>query len=401
MRGVIEPRGPGRWRARVYAGREDGKVRWVSRTVLGGKRAAQSALANLVSEVESGRLVPGHPMSLGELLDRWLDDVGPHRSVYTLREYRRMTERNIKPAIGAVRLDRLTARQLDAFYKRLGERELSDASVRRHHSLLHAALGRAVKWGLVSSNQADRATAPGPVRSTATAPSSRDVQRLLAAAEGLNPSLAAAIALAAVTGARRGELCALRWSDVDWGRSTLRIFRSLTVVGTQVTEGPTKTHQRRDLAVGETLGSFLAARQDGQKAYAAEVGVELVNDPYLLSQASDGSTPCLPDHLTDNYVNLTKRLGIPGHFHELRHFSATEAIASGADVRTVAGRLGHADATTTLRIYAHALEARDRELAGFLDSAVLGTMNSLPKSDEADPPASSKVDRSGQLSAAR
>jgi integrase len=112
--------------------------------------------------------------------------------------------------------------------------------------------------------------------------------------------------------------------------------------------------------VGEALGAFLTTRQDQQKVYAADVGVELVDDPYLLSEASDGSTPCLPDHLTDNYVNLTKRLGIPGHFHELRHFNATEAIASGDDVRTVAGRLGHADATTTLRIYAHVLEARDR-----------------------------------------
>ncbi len=400
MRGVIEPRGPGRWRVRVYAGREDGKVRWVSRTVLGGKRVAQSALANLVADVESGRLVPGHPMRVGELLDRWLDDVGPHRSVYTLQEYRRMAEKNIKPAIGAVRLDRLTARQLDAFYKRLGERGLSDASVRRHHSLLHAALGRAVKWGLVSTNPSDRATSPTPVRSTATAPSSLDVQRVLAAAEAHTPSLAAGIALAAVTGARRGELCALRWSDVDWKRRTLRVARSLTVIGTQVKEGPTKTHQRRDVAVGDVLGAFLAARQQQQTVYAGTVGVQLVDDPYLLSDASDGSTPCLPDHLTDNYVNLTKRLGIPGHFHELRHFSATEAIASGADVRTVAGRLGHADATTTLRIYAHALEARDREVAGLLDSAVLGTMKSLLKADEADPPAPTEVDGTRELSTA-
>ena len=229
---------------RVYAGREDGKVRWVSRTVLGGKRAAQSALANLVADVEGGRLVPGHPMSVGELLDRWLDDVGPHRSVYTLREYRRMAEKNIKPAIGAVRLDRLTARQLDAFYKRLGERGLSDASVRRHHSLLHAALGAPSSGALSHPTRLIVPRRPAPVRSTATAPSSSDVQRLLAAAEVHNPSLAAAIALAAVTGARRGELCALRWSDVDWTRRTLRIARSLTVIGSRVSEGPTKTHQR-------------------------------------------------------------------------------------------------------------------------------------------------------------
>jgi integrase len=146
-----------------------------------------------------------------------------------------------------------------------------------------------------------------------------------------------------VTGARRGELCALRWSDVDWQRRTLRIARSLTAVRGQTTEGPSKTHLRRDI------------------------------DPYVLSSSADGSLPMLPDRLTDNYRNLTKKLGISTHLHELRHFSATEGIGAGIDVRTVAGRLGHADATTTLRIYAHALEARDRELAGVLDSAVFGT----------------------------
>jgi hypothetical protein len=73
------------WRVRAFAGRENGKVRWASRTVHGGKRAAQSALAKLVSVVESGQVLASHPISLGELLDRWLDDVEPRET----RLYRR------------------------------------------------------------------------------------------------------------------------------------------------------------------------------------------------------------------------------------------------------------------------------------------------------------------------
>ena len=74
MRGILEQRGEDSWRVRAYAGRQGGKVRWVSRTVTGGKRDAQRALAKLVTEVESGQVTAGHPVSLGELVDRWLDD---------------------------------------------------------------------------------------------------------------------------------------------------------------------------------------------------------------------------------------------------------------------------------------------------------------------------------------
>jgi len=75
MRGIIEARGDGQWRVRAYAGRENGKVRWVSRTVHGGKRVAQIELAKLVAEVEGGRVVASHPVTLGELIDRWLSDI--------------------------------------------------------------------------------------------------------------------------------------------------------------------------------------------------------------------------------------------------------------------------------------------------------------------------------------
>jgi hypothetical protein len=98
----------------------------------------------------------------------------------------------------------------------------------------------------------------------------------------------------------------------------------------------------------------------------------------VLSPSGDGSSPYIPDTLTDYYKRAAKKLGVATHFHELRHFSATTAIAGGADVRTVAGRLGHADPSVTLKVYAHVLEARDRDLAGYLGSTVLGTLAAGP-----------------------
>jgi integrase len=184
--------------------------------------------------------------------------------------------------------------------------------------------------------------------------------------------LATAIALGAVTGARRGELCALRWCDVDFARCMLTIARSLTVIDTKPIEGPTKTHQRREVAIDPALEALLVARRRQQEGLARLVGVEPHEAAYVLSRSPEGATPCLPDGLSAGYARLAKRLGMVTHFHELRHFAATTAIAGGSDVRTVAGRLGHADPALTLRVYAHALEERDRDLANMLGRSVLG-----------------------------
>jgi integrase len=222
-----------------------------------------------------------------------------------------------------------------------------------------------------------------------------DVQRLVVEAEKTDTVLAIAVALAAITGARRGELCALRWSDIDWSKRTLTITRSLTVVNKVVTEGPTKTHQRRDIAIDDALGAFLVRRHVEQRRYAETVGVILAADPFVLSRSADGLEPCLPDGLSHQYQRLANDLGLATHFHELRHFSATTGIAGGADVRTVAGRLGHADPSVTLRVYAHALEARDRDLASMLGRAVLGPMNRGSELDEADAPPPAELEGTG------
>lgn len=373
MKGETEPRGEGVWRVRVFTGREAGTRRYVSRTVHGGKRVAQRELAKLVVEVERGQIIAGHPGSVSELLDRWLDDIAPLRSGYTMQEHRRSVDHDIRPAIGTLRVDKLTGSHLDHLYADLLARGLSPASVRRRHAVVHAALDRAVKWGVVAANAADRATPPGPTPTVVSAPAVEVVQQLISTAESEgNAVLATAVALAAVTGARRGELCALRWSDVDWSKRVLHVRHSLTVLRRVATVGPTKTHQRRDVSIDEALGALLAKRRSDQKALADQVGTSLVADAYVLSRSADGSEPCLPDGLSLAYSRLAKSLGVEGHFHELRHFSATELIGQGVDVRTVAGRLGHADASVTLRVYAHALEQRDRQAAELLGAAVLG-----------------------------
>ena len=376
MKGNLTELGEGHWRLRVFVGRDDaGRIKQVSRNFKGSKRQAESALAKLIADIERGQVATKHVGSLGDLLDRWLEATAPDRSAYTVHEYTRMINSNIKPDLGDLKLDRLTAQHVDAFYGKLRGRGLSAGSVRRYHVLLHAALEQAVRWELLLKNPTDGATQPRPVSSTISTLSDDQVLGLIAEAERSDHALAATIVLASITGARRGELAALRWSDVDLPGQSLQIRRSLTAIKGEWSEGATKTRQMRKLSLDDSLAVYLAKRLADQEAYALLVGTALAADAFILSPVADGSAPYMPDRLTDNFRNLAKRAGVQAHLHQLRHYSASVAIASGSDVRTVAGRLGHAHASTTLNIYAHVIEARDQQLASVLGRTVLGPLS--------------------------
>jgi integrase len=179
-----------------------------------------------------------------------------------------------------------------------------------------------------------------------------------------------AIVLAAVTGARRGELCALRWSDVNWERRVLTIARSLTEIHGAATEGPTKTHQRRDVALDDALLALLLKRRADQEDYAAMVGTTLVPDPFILSPGGSRRQAARPRH-SDGLLQADGKQGLASQLTSTSCATSPPRRRSGRHRREHSG-LGHADASVTLRIYARALEARDRDLAKLLSNAVLG-----------------------------
>ena len=354
MNGTLTERSPGVWRLRVYLGRDGtGRILHASRTVRGTEGHAQKQLRAFVDEVERTR-TPDRNATVAALLDRWLEQIAEDRSPSTMREHRRSIERNIKPALGDVRLDRLGVEQLDRTYRTWRARGLSASSVRRQHAILAAALNQAVVWGWLDRNPAARATPPAVAGRTPAATIGVDEIRQLLDAADLDPVLAIAIALAALTGCRRGELCALRWSDVDLEHSQLTVARAVNVVDGVPVDGPTKTRQVRRLSLDPVGVAVLERRRAQQLKLAAWATTHLVDDPWWLSRRTDGGQQCLPDGLTHAFGRLQVAVGMSDgrrprwRFHDLRHFSATTAIAAGVDIRSVAGRLGHADASTTL-----------------------------------------------------
>ncbi len=342
-----------------------GKPRYISRTVTGNAAVAEAKLAELVAEVTGGHH-DGPEVTFGSLLDRWLAHATTLKglSPTTVREHKRTINKNIRPVLGDVALRDLDGKVLDDFYVSLMTRPkpLSASSVRRIHAVIAAACKQGVKWGEISGQDpAQAATAPSVPSATRGAPSVEEVQLLIETAEKDDPDMAAFIALAAITGARRGELCGLRWGDVDEGLKALSIVRSYAVVDGEHMFKPTKTHGVRRIALGEFGLEVLRRQRLRLEERASELGLWVTYDMPVFTY--DLVDPISPDTASHYVRAIADTAGVDTHLHALRHFAARAMIGDGQDVRTVAGRLGHADASTTLKAYAHMLPQRDLEAA--------------------------------------
>jgi integrase len=369
VRGHVREKGPGAWELVVYLGRDPltGRKRQRSQTVRGGRRDAERALAKLVGAVYDGRIAVGAPAAtLDELLDRWLDLAADDLSPSTLREHRRIVKTRISPALGRVPITKLTSARLDSFYLALGrDGELSPASVARIHAVIRRALHQAVKWGWITANPATNATPPPVRHRQGKLLVLTDLHGLLDEAARTDPHLALFLRISATTGMRRGEVCGLQWGDLHRVSGTLTITRAVVSVPNGTVVKDTKTHAVRRLALDdETLVQLieLRTRRDDD---LGRLGLPmLAPESFVFSHEPLGTTPWHPDTATHAFRRLTRTLGLTGvRLHDLRHLHATQLLAAGVPIRTVSGRLGHAQTSTTLNVYAHALEASDREAA--------------------------------------
>jgi integrase len=168
---------------------------------------------------------------------------------------------------------------------------LSPATVRRVHVVLRRALGQAKRWGWLVNNPAADAS-PGRIsRTEVSPPDPSGVSRLLALADEHEPEFGVFLRLAASTGARRGELCALRWRDVDLDDRTVLISRSIVDGPDGYVEKETKTHAARRIALGDSMVEALGAHRSGMSGVAAVCEAELAEDAHVFSYDPLGRRP--------------------------------------------------------------------------------------------------------------
>ena len=389
MSGTLREKYPGIWQVRFESGRDPvtGQRRQLSRNVRGTKRQAQQVLNALVAEAESGKAV-GTSGTFEELATRWLTLVENDLSPTTLRRYKNLLSKRILPALGDRPVSSIKTMDLDALYQGLSKRVgLSPATVRQAHAIIRRALRQAVLWGWIHTNPAANATPPHLTKADLSPPDVDQVGELLRAANDRDPEFANYLHIAATTGARRGELCALRWSNVNLEIGTLTIEHSIVEVSGGLFEKDTKTHASRHIAIDEgTVSVFQAQRRKAQER-ASLIGEQVRDDAFVFSRVPNGTTPWTPDSVTKRFAAIRVDLGYHNmRLHDLRHFAATRLMAAGVPVRTVSGRLGHANPSTTLSVYSHFVAASDQEAASVMGKLVSSSkLRSAKKKTSSNP----------------
>ena len=244
----------------------------------------------------------------------------------------------------------------------------SASTVRQVHAIISGALSAAVRWGWIAYNPAPSVRLPAKRRPQPRPPSAEDMARIIEAANEASTEWGTYVWLSAVTGARRGEVVALQWEDVD-------LDGAVVVLDENYVRGPdgmilkdTKTHQGRRVSLDPETVTLLRQHKAAATQRLQLLGLELGGKTWLFSAQPDLSKPRDPSSLTRRYGRLVTKLGIQTQLKELRHYSATELLTAGVDLRTVAGRLGHGDGTTTLRHYAAWVGAADKAAAATIAS---------------------------------
>ena len=272
----------------------------------------------------------------GELIEAWFDHAAGDFSPKTVKETRGFIDRNLLPAIGGVPLSKLKASDLDRLYRRLlaagavGGGGLAPATVRRIHGILRRALAQGVKWGWFGVNPAAATTPPRVPQPEISPPSGRDLARVLRRAWDASPELACFLVVAAATGARRSELVALRWRDVDLGDGTVRIERGVVMGPDGLVEKNTKTHAARRVALDDGTVQTVEAHRARMAERATMCRVALSDDSFVFSNAGDCSEPWFPDSVSRGFKRLCVAEALTDvRLHDLRHFVASQLLSAG------------------------------------------------------------------------
>lgn len=296
--------------------------------------------------------IPPTKLTVGEYLTKWLSTkkVAP----LTLRGYEQIVRNHLIAHLGNIKLQDLRAFHIKALFNDMADvKKLSNRTIQHTGAVLRMALRDAVEVdNLITINPATRIKLPQVITKTPAPYSTEELTRLLKVAKGHR--LYFFFRLAAYTGARRSELCALQWSDFD-GNAVLisksRVSDGKNVIEQNRTKGGLN-HQRRVSLDAETVKEF-QAHKERQVLERLYLGDDVWKDSGYVFTSESGE-PIHPDSVTRIYAKLQKAAGLRyNRLHDARHSHATELLRSGEPLHVVAHRLGHRDAMVTATIYAH------------------------------------------------
>ena len=368
--GTIRKRSDGRWEARIIIGhKNDGSPMYKS-AFAKTQKSALKQLHQLLDLYRDVDLTEECRMTLGEWMDKWMDEY----MIFTIKEntikgYRSQIDHQIKPFIGHKQLASLTTADIQKFYNKIKKEGrvhphpihghvLSDSMVRKIHMMLHEAMEVAVRERYIVRNPTDNTTRPKKTTTEKQVLDDSQLNRFLEAIQG-EPYWHDFFYVEVMTGLRRGEICGIKWSDIDFNEGTLCIKRSVsTKEGGGVSVGETKTDAGvRTIIMPPSVATLLWKKRS-----------DAINE-WVFPHYTNPADPLHPSSAYKKLKTLLKRLELPLlRFHDLRHTFATQATDGGVDPKTLAGILGHTDASFTLDTYTHVTSDMQRGASAIVNN---------------------------------
>lgn len=320
------------------------------------KRDATRAFNEHKVKMDKGTQIMPSEYTFAQWLDYWYKDIIlPQIEETTAYGYRGMIENYLKPQLGEIRLQKLTARDIQQYYTWLmDEKELSPNTVIKHHNLLTNTLNAAERQEYITKNPMRAVSPPKKRQREAKFYTPEQLGILLDKAVGTRLELP--VFICAYLGLRRGELCGLRWSDVDLEHKTITIENTRTQAGKKEIEKGTKTaSSTRTLYLPDTLCNMLKAAKEHQQACRAEYKNAYDDNDYVV--VMEDGRPFRPNYLSELFGKFLADNDLPKIvLHELRHTFASLSNQAGIPAYNIGKALGHSTPATTQKIYTHLLD---------------------------------------------
>jgi len=358
------------WTIVVTIGKDaEGKPVQVWRTVVGSLTEAERERTRMLHDLDAGTLVPaGRLQTLSEYLEDWLAHMRTRIRPTTWQRYRSLLQLHVVPRIGDAKLGQVRPRDVQRVLDQMLAAGAAPRSVVQCYRVLSSALRQAQRWQLIAVNPAVSVQPPRPSRPDLHVPDAKAVTKLLRASQGTPMELP--LLLAATTGMRRGELCGLRWADIDDAPdgTVARVTGTMQRIDGSLQRVEPKTDRaRRVVALPHQTAEALNCHRNEQAARRLAFGSGWADHDLVLDRG-DGK-PLDPDTLTHQFGKLTKAAGFEGvRLHDLRHAYATALLRRGVHPKIVSEALGHSSTSFTMDTYTHVVPSMQRTAADAIEA---------------------------------
>lgn len=363
--GMVRKRSDGRWEGRIVVGHKENGDSIFRYVYAPTQKKLTTKLRQHIDAYEGADLTEQSGMSLGEWLDQWLEDITGTIRPNTHNRYRGIVRNHVKPQLGDKVISQLTPKDVQKFYDRLAQQGnqktgagLTSGSIRGIHNMLHEALDAAETARLILRNPTEGFPPPKPDPKPKRVLTEEQLDHFMSAIQD-DEVWHDLFYTELTTGLRRGELCGLKWEDFNAENGTLTVRRTILVEkGGMLTEGETKTGKgKREITLPHSTLLLLQRRK------------ETALTEWIFPDPLKPERPTNPSTAYDHLKRLLKQNGLPDiRFHDLRHTFATHTLASGVDVKTLSGILGHTRAAFTLDTYTHTTGDMQRRAAEIVET---------------------------------